>query len=70
MVSIQSVLRKEIWKFCKRADGSTERGHRRETIGKKIFQNNARSVTVNEGTERDTDPFGYVFLYNSSARFP
>lgn len=39
-------------------------------LEKKIFQNNARSVTVNEGTERDTDPFGYVFLYNSSARFP
>lgn len=35
-------------------------------FGKKNFKNNARSVTVNKGAERERD----VFLYNSSARFP
>lgn len=44
-------------------------------LGQENSQNNnsnknTRRVTVNEGTERDRDPFGYAFLYNSSARFP
>lgn len=30
--------RKKGWKFCKRADESTERQHQRETVGKKSFK--------------------------------
>lgn len=68
MVSIHGELKKQI-KFCRTADESSEGG----AVGKlleKNLKNNARSVTVNVGAERDKDPIGYVSLYNSSAWFP
>lgn len=62
-VRSQSIYQgKKGWKFCQKADKSTQREITEGSYWEENVQNNTRSITLNKGAERDREVFGYAFL--------